>query len=68
MPGGGERGRAGGGALTEAGEYLAEVGVGDPAVLVVVDELEGLLELLHLRGLEERKEPGCLPSCAHGGG
>ena len=65
---GGETGRVEEGALTEAGEYLAEIWLCDPAILVVVDELEGLLELLDLRGLEEGKETGCLPSWSHRGG
>lgn len=38
---------------TERGEYLAKVGLCDPTVLVMVDELEGFFELLYLRWLKE---------------
>ena len=57
--------------LTETGERLAEVVDRDDAILVVVDELEGLFELLYLRGLEKGEEAGWLPSgtrlWGHGG-
>ena len=44
--------------LTERGEYLAEILLRDPTVLVVVDELERFFELLNLCWLEERKQTG----------
>lgn len=46
--------------LTETGEYLLQVVLCYPSVLVVVDELEGFFKLLNLSGFEEREHAGWL--------
>ena len=60
-------GRLRNGRRTEICKDVFEIRLCDPSVLVVVDELEGLLELLYLLGLEEREDARDLASSAVAG-